>query len=347
MAAGVEYPAVKPRPLTLTPAAVAAKQRNQPVVHPLAKLGKAALERKLKADPASLGSVSLGRPQAGALFNGIQMPKGSMWRLVNPVQTWGTEETVDALIRVIKYVNAKHPGTPPLYIGDISEKHGGHVRPHISHQSGRDIDLGFYYTTGAHWFRTATRANLDLARTWTLIRAFIMLTDVERIFIDRRVQKLLRNYAASIGEDAAWLDSIFGGPRSTDHPLIIHEPGHRSHLHVRLYNPIAQESGRRLYRLLLTHKFIKPPTYYIRYKCRRGDTLGRIARRFGTSVRALKRANRLRSSRIYAGRKYKIPRRGGVTRVAELNLPPRRIPPPRDTSASVGSSARADSEPAR
>ncbi|RUM31500.1 MAG: hypothetical protein DSY42_02605, partial [Aquifex sp.] len=46
---------------------------------------------------------------------------------------------------------------------------------------------------------------------------------------------------------------------------------------------------------------------YLRYKVRRGDTLIRIARKFRTSVREIKRANRLRSNRIYVGQILKIP----------------------------------------
>ena len=41
----------------------------------------------------------------------------------------------------------------------------------------------------------------------------------------------------------------------------------------------------------------------IYYRVRRGDTLGRIARRYGTTVRQLKRWNKLRSDRIYVGQR--------------------------------------------
>lgn len=44
------------------------------------------------------------------------------------------------------------------------------------------------------------------------------------------------------------------------------------------------------------------------HNVRRGDTLGKIARRYGTSVRALMRANDLRTSRIQAGASLRIPR---------------------------------------
>jgi membrane-bound lytic murein transglycosylase D len=44
-----------------------------------------------------------------------------------------------------------------------------------------------------------------------------------------------------------------------------------------------------------------------RYRIRRGDTLIRIARRHGTTVRALRQENGLRGSRIIAGRTLRIP----------------------------------------
>ena len=42
---------------------------------------------------------------------------------------------------------------------------------------------------------------------------------------------------------------------------------------------------------------------YIYYEVKKGDTLGRIARRYGTTVRQLKRWNNLRSDRIYVGQR--------------------------------------------
>ena len=45
----------------------------------------------------------------------------------------------------------------------------------------------------------------------------------------------------------------------------------------------------------------------ISYKVKRGDTLAKIAARFGTTVSELKRINRLRSSKIYVGQRLKVP----------------------------------------
>jgi len=54
-------------------------------------------------------------------------------------------------------------------------------------------------------------------------------------------------------------------------------------------------------------KYKERYTSYIYYRVRRGDTLSEIAQKYGVSVKTLKRVNRLRSSKIYAGQLLKIP----------------------------------------
>jgi len=55
-----------------------------------------------------------------------------------------------------------------------------------------------------------------------------------------------------------------------------------------------------------------PRPAYIYHRVRSGETLSGIATRYRTSVRRIMRANNLRSSRIYAGKKLKIPQKGTV-----------------------------------
>ncbi len=319
--------------------APAAEPAPPPPPHPLAGLSNEQLEQKLVNDPDSLGSVSLGRTNAGALFNGVQMQPGPYWNVVNPRQTWGTKETVEAIEHCIDRLNEEFPDTQPLYVGDISERHGGHIAPHISHQAGRDVNLGYYYSVPNQWYVRADGSNLDTPRTWAFVKILVTEADIEHIFMDRKIQKLLKDYALAQGEDPTWLDRLFGGPLTHERPLIMHEDGHDTHMHVRFYNRVAQESGRRLYRMMIAHHMIQPPTYYVHYKVKRGDNLGRIARRYHVEVKAIKRANGLRSSRIIAGRSYKIPQRGGVTAPkTAVVIPPRRLPP-RQVQAKVGSSA--------
>lgn len=313
--------------------------------HPHAELSDKDLEALVLRNEAELGAASLGKTNAGALFGAEQMQPSKLWKIVNSRETYGTTETIAYLSHAIERVNETFPGTPVINVGDISKPKGGHFTPHLSHQSGRDVDLGFYYKDGSAWYAHGTAKNLDLPRTWALIKYTIVDTDVEIIFVDRSIQKLLRSYAAETGEDEQWLDAVFGGPSSNLRPMLLHEKGHKSHLHIRYYNPIAQETGRRVYRALLKHKKIKPPTYYLKYKVRRGDSLIRIARKHKTSVAILRKVNRLRGNRIYANRVYKIPKRGGVVQPRKLVLPARRVPQPK-TEVVAGAAVAATQGPA-
>jgi len=317
-----------PADTTLTPDKI---PLYDPDFRPFADMNDKQIANALNKDPASLGSMSLGYTNSGALFNGVQMPDGPRWIIMNKSETWGTQETVGFIIASINKVHEQFPtGTLPIRIGDISDRDGGRLDRHVSHQAGRDADLSWYYKAESNcgWWTVGTKANMDMPRTWALIRAFFTETDVELILIDRKIQVLLYNYAKSIGEDRDWLNRVFQYPNKNGGAIIRHARGHATHVHVRFYNRNAQEMGRRAYKIMVKRKLIKPPTYYIYHKVRKGQTLGHLAKRYGTSVKSIMRANGLRSTRIRAGRKYRIPKRGGVKPAPGVaHIPPRRMPP--------------------
>ncbi len=61
----------------------------------------------------------------------------------------------------------------------------------------------------------------------------------------------------------------------------------------------------------------------ITYRVKRGDTLGKIAKRFGTTVRELKRINRLGGSKVFVGQRLKVPVKVKVREVKkERGAPP-------------------------
>ena len=197
---------------------------------------------------------SVGRPNRGALIDGVRMEDGPEWVVVNPERAWGTEETILSLVRAIRAVNEAFPGSPKLYVGDISAEGGGYIRPHHSHQSGRDVDLGLYYAKGPAWFVRARGDNLDRARSWALVQALVRDPNVEMIFMDRSIQRLLKEYAQAIGERREWLESLFDERSAFSNRLIRHEWGHLTHLHVRFKCPEAVEAGERAHReLALLH----------------------------------------------------------------------------------------------
>ncbi len=287
------------------------------------------LRRQVESDPAALGTLSVGAPGSGVLINGEAFPDGPFWTLIQPGREFATAETIAFVREAIGKVNELYPETHALTIGDISDSSGGRLGRHITHQSGRDVDLGFYYKTGpTTWFATGTAANLDLPRNWALVRALLLCTEIETILLDYRIQRLLYSYALGIGEDKTWLGSVFQTAGAAKNPRVVHVSRHRTHYHVRFYNRTAQELGRRAYPFLVELKKIAPPVFTVPHYVRSGETLGHIAARYGTSVRAIQQANGLSGTLIRAGRSLRIPRRGSASPPAgPLVIPPRPYPP--------------------
>src|SRR5262249_35471441 len=155
----------------------------------------------------------------------------------------------------IHEVRAQFPNAPPLRVNQISAKDGGWLRPHKSHQNGRDVDLAFYYPSAEPVRAREREKYIDVAKTWALLKALVT---------HGRVQKVLYDYALKSGEDKAWLDSLFNGPT----PLVQHARRHRDHMHVRLFSPRAQELGRRVAPLLA----LRPEQNVRMHRVKRGDT---------------------------------------------------------------------------
>src|SRR5260221_4063734 len=116
--------------------------------------------------------------------------------------------------------------------------------------------------------------------------------------MDRSVQRLVRDYAVSHGEDRTWVDQLFDGGGSLP-PIIRHAKGHATHIHVRFYNPLAQETGRRTYDELLKRHIIEPPSYYVRHKVKEGETLLGPANKYRVPPKAIQQPNGIKSNLIH------------------------------------------------
>ena len=292
-------------------------------------LSDADLRKQVESDPASLGSLSVGSPGSGVLINGIVFPSDPKWTLANADGNFATAETIMFVRRAIENVHALFPDTPPLTIGDISNPQGGQLRRHLAHQVGRDVDIGYYYKPGQGvWYTPGTAANMDLPRNWALVRSLLLLTEVETILLDNHVQKALYDYALSIGEDKAWLGHVFQFVLGDKAAPIVHFPLHRTHYHVRFFNRTAQELGRRAYPFLIELKKIPPPVFTVPHYVRAGETLGHLALRYGSSVRAIQQANGLRGIIIRVGQTLRIPLKGAAAPpAAPLIVPVRPLAP--------------------
>ena len=290
------------------------------------------LARRWVEDPKSLGSISIGFVEEGRMINAMPFPEGEAWTVVVPESCWTTQETADAIIGAARQVREWYPEGAPVRVGQVSGPEGGYLPPHISHQNGRDIDVGLFYP-GPEPYRVKERETvMDVAMNWAFAKAILMHGDVQFILLDKRVQKVLYDYALAHGENKQWLDSLFhAGPRSA----FFHARKHRDHFHVRLFNPRAQELAHRLAPLMPR----RPEQNVAFYRVVKGDTLGGIAQKMGSSVSKLKAANHLSSSFLKLRQVLKVPLRGPCTNCPVPSLaviPPRRVPPPAASSATGG-----------
>jgi murein endopeptidase len=177
--------------------------------------------------------------------------------LLEGANPWGTELVIRSIERAVREVRRCFPDSPKLRVGDISRDKGGWLRPHRSHQSGLDADIGYFYRTPVRWYEKATAQNLDVARTWALVRAFIEGGNVDTIFMDLTVQGFVKAYVATLSKEEQPAEEWFQTPEKKD-TAIRHEWGHSTHFHLRFRDPDAAALGVRIKGMLPRVRKVKP-----------------------------------------------------------------------------------------
>lgn len=182
-------------------------------------------------------SVSWGSANRGKLYNGMMLSPSTALRVRRDERAYGTRRTVQMLEAAAADVKARWPDAPALMVGDLSRRRGGSLRPHRSHQSGRDADLSYYHrgNVTTRDFQSMTRHTFDALKNWHLFKTLIDTGQVEYIFVDYRLQKQLYEYALSIGYAPSELESVLQYPhgRGTKKATIRHARGHDDHWHIR------------------------------------------------------------------------------------------------------------------
>jgi hypothetical protein len=182
----------------------------------------------------------LGRHEdgAGQLDGAEHLDDGDGIHVRRPQRAYGEPHVVEYLRRAVAEVRALYPDVPTLAIGDLSSEHGGELPGHVSHRSGRDVDVGFYFHHAVTGFENADD-DLDLEATWALLVAFARTADqkdgVKIIFLDWGVQKRLYDFARAHGTPDDELAFLLQYPRGKDElaGLVRHWPNHANHFHVR------------------------------------------------------------------------------------------------------------------
>lgn len=180
-------------------------------------------------------------------YSGIEMIQGYGYTMIRAWRgsNWGTKPLVDGLRAIAAYMRGSGKAQTNLAIGDISSANGGKLGGHASHQTGRDVDIGFYmfdaqsgqpvdgefvkFSQGRDGFTGwmgNRKVRFDSQKNWDLVQSILNHPDPNfrptNIFIaDGLKAQILR--AGGSSPDV---------PRAAR--LMSYWPGHDNHLHLRV-----------------------------------------------------------------------------------------------------------------
>ncbi len=199
------------------------------------------------ANDKQSAAVSEGRASNGRLLDGCELPaRGTGYERKNR-NGWGTDQTVALVQWASSQVVSLYPKTVRVVVGAISRQHGGRLGKHKSHQSGRDVDIGYFASNNRALphFRRMGPGNLDVQKSWALIGALLSTGRVQYIFMDYNLQALFHQFLRDRGTQPHVLARIFQFPagRAVRRGIIRHARGHADHFHVRFRCPVPGEDG--------------------------------------------------------------------------------------------------------
>jgi penicillin-insensitive murein endopeptidase len=209
------------------------------------------------AEPRYAMGRSVGSPTDGHLVGGSHLDDTpyirSLPMYAGTDDRWGLGSLVAMIDRSARAVRRQFPDAI-LSVGHLSQRGGGDIDRHASHESGRDADLSFYirsqtnhalYSDQMISFRgdgtapTWPGAVFDDAKNWALISAITQETHarVTYIFVAAPLRARLLAYAAHLGAPLA--------TRNRAAELMVQPRGslpHDDHFHVRIACPDGMTS---------------------------------------------------------------------------------------------------------
>ncbi|MBI5202053.1 MAG: penicillin-insensitive murein endopeptidase [Elusimicrobia bacterium] len=213
------------------------------------------MEAQLKTLVDKGPSLSMGRPyrKDAALLNPASLPlEGLGFWTIRPERNthYGTDELIGGLIHTAAALKNADSAMQPLAVGDISGPNGGRVALHLSHRSGRDADLLFFWTNkrgtpvlteefvhfDAHGRARymGQQIRFDVARNWRLVRTLLADERIGRpgvrIFVWKPLREILLAHARRFEEDRKVL-------RAATLALLPSKESdglHNDHFHVRI-----------------------------------------------------------------------------------------------------------------
>lgn len=223
--------------------------------------GKASLHRfdpsafpmdKIKKSKTTL---SIGSPWAGHLHRPVAMTSsGRGFILLQRTQDRKHIYALPELEKLIRKAAAQVEKVYPksiLTVGDLSLINGGYAPGHRSHQSGRDVDLGFYLVDRRHNYQIITAEFVsfdgmgqasgkyshllfDIERNWELVETLVTqkIIPVQKIFISSPLRDFLLQYAEAVARPARIIQAAAS--------VLTADAAHGDHFHVRIVCPANQ-----------------------------------------------------------------------------------------------------------
>jgi Penicillin-insensitive murein endopeptidase/LysM domain len=184
------------------------------------------------------GGRSVGRPHRGRLEGGVLLPESDLYTRRTPAGgLYGSSHTILQLQRAFASFRHDSGFDGVVIIGAMSRKYGGRFSPHVSHQSGRDIDIRLPMWSSVPKSVVSPHPDeIDWYATWALVKAFIATGEVSAIFLDVSRHRFLYEAARAMGETPASMEPILKWPNWTGEtaPIVHHADGHDVHIHVRI-----------------------------------------------------------------------------------------------------------------
>lgn len=217
------------------------------------RAGKAKSSKVAKVTPPIL-ALSVGHPNDGKLVGARRFRETRHMKSLPAYATsqakWALPELLELLDRASQSVAKRFPGSV-LGVGELSGQNGGPISRHRSHQTGRDVDVGFYLldkrgrsmrpiglvdmnADGTSTVRSTTR--FDEKRNWAFVAALLQDSRVEvtHIFVWAPLRARLLAYAEKIGAPRALRKKA---AQVMSQPANVQR--HADHFHIRIACPAS------------------------------------------------------------------------------------------------------------
>jgi len=208
------------------------------------------LPRRFLGAPFSLMSLTVGYPNDGFQLRAKKLKNSDNLKVKDSSKDniFAHPALVLMLERSAREVGRTEKGSL-MMVGDLSRRDGGPLAGHVSHQSGRDADVGFYLRDAAgrpvvreHFMpfepngrsRWESGVYFDDYRNWLLLRSWVSdsRAGLVHIFVSAGLRWRLIEYGRKDPRFARYVDDV---------ALLLKQPAGRSvhddHFHVRIACP--------------------------------------------------------------------------------------------------------------